>query len=122
MQTLTAMTLGALALGMAGFAYDASTHTAVACSDREASIRFEAGKAGMDDLSQRIVERMAAEAKACGADAVVATTDGKHAAVLAKAFRPTGVKLVTADAPANADASAGPDAAASVRLAVDHGI
>jgi hypothetical protein len=116
MQTLTAMTLGALALGAAALLYDASAHSAVACSGREASIQFENGKADMDDLSRAIVERMAAEAKACGVDTVVAEADGKRAAALAKAFRPTGVKLVTADAPRQ------PASAASVRLTVGQDI
>jgi hypothetical protein len=119
MKTLTAMTLGALALGTAAFIYDASAQ-APSCSSREVSVYFEKGKAELNGFSKAVVERVATEAKACGLTTVVAETkvDGKRAAALSKAFKPLGLTVILAGSPALAPAAGDfiADRAASVRL------
>ena len=44
MQALTAMTIGALVLGAAAFAYDTASADEPSCAGREASIYFEKGR------------------------------------------------------------------------------
>lgn len=126
MQTLTAMTLGALILGAAAFAYDAASAQEASCEGREVSVYFEKGKSDINDFSRAVVERIAAEAKACGITTVIADTkvDGRRAAAIAKAFRPSGVKIVLAGnpslAPANGDFIA--DRAVTVRLTMNRSV
>jgi hypothetical protein len=101
MQTLTAMTLGALIIGGLAFAYDAASADEPSCAGREASVYFEKGKSEINDFSKAVVERVAAEAKACGVTTVVADTkvDGRRAASLARAFEPLGLKVVVTGSP-----------------------
>lgn len=126
MQTLTAMTLGALALGAAGFAYDSSTgQTPPACPDREASVYFEKGEARFNDFSTAVIERVAAEARACGAQAVVAETSigGAYAEAITSAFDAKGLNVIVAappTAPPAGDFIAG--RAANVRLTMNRDI
>jgi hypothetical protein len=119
MKTLTGLTLGALALGGVAFIYDASAQ-APSCSGREASVYFEKGKSELNGFSKVVIERVAAEAKACGLTTVVAETkvDGKRADALANAFKPLGLTVVVAGPPALAPAAGDfiADRAASVRL------
>jgi hypothetical protein len=121
MKTLTAMTLGALALGTAAFIYDASAQVA-SCSGREASVYFEKGASEINGFSKAVVERVATEAKACGLTTVVAETkvDDKRAAALATAFKQLGVTVVLAGSPTLAPAAGDfiADRAASVRLSM----
>ena len=126
MQTLTAMTLGALILGAAAFAYDTAFAQEAACEGRKVSVYFEKGKSEINDFSKAVVERVAAEAKACGITTVVADAriDGRRATAIAKAFQPSGVKVVLAGnpslAPAKGDFIA--DRAATVRLTMNRDI
>lgn len=126
MQTLTAMTLGALILGAAAFAYDAASAQEASCEGREVSVYFEKGKSDINDFSRAVVERIAAEAKACGITTVIADTkvDGRRAAAIAEAFQPSGVKVVLAGnpslAPANGDFIA--DRAVTVRLTMNRSV
>jgi len=120
MQALTAMTLAALALGAAGFVYDTSTgQTAPACPEREASVYFEKGEPRFNAFSTAVIERVAAEARACGARQVVAETSigGAYAEAIASAFQAKGLDIIVAQPPlpaASADFVAG--RAANVRL------
>lgn len=120
MQALTAMTLGALALAAAGFVYDSSTgQTGPQCPVREAAVYFEKGEPRFNAFSTAVIERVAAEARACGARQVVAETSvgGAHAEAIARAFEAKGVNVVVAPpttAPASSDFIAG--RAANVRL------
>jgi hypothetical protein len=126
MQTLTAMTLGALALGAAGFAYDSSTgQTPPACPEREASVYFEKGEPRFNDFSTAVIERVAAEARACGAREVVAETSigGPYADAISSAFVAKGLNVVVAappTPPAAGDFIAG--RAASVRLTMNRDV
>jgi hypothetical protein len=123
MQALTAMTLGALVLGAAAFAYDAASAREQACEGREASIYFEKGKTEFNDFSKVVVERVAAEAKACGISQIVASTKagGKRAEAIARAFEPLGVKVILVGQPPTAPAVGDfiSDRAASVRLTMN---
>ena len=54
MQTLTAMTLGALILGAAAFAYDTASASEPSCDGREASVYFDKGKSDVtNDFSSK---------------------------------------------------------------------
>jgi ABC-type sugar transport system substrate-binding protein len=123
MQTLTAMTLGALILGAAAFAYDAASAGEPLCAGREVSVYFEKGKSEINEFSKAVVERVAAEAKACGIDTVVADTkvDSRRTAAITEAFEPLGVKVVVAGNPPSAPASGDfiADRAATVRLTMN---
>jgi len=126
MQTLTAMTLGALILGAAAFAYDAASANEPSCAKREVSVYFEKGKSEINDFSKVVVERLASEAKACGIDTVVADTkvDGKRAASLAQAFEPFGVKVIVTGNPPSSPVASDfiADRAATVRLTMNRDV
>jgi len=126
MQTLTAMTLGALILGAGAFVYDTASAQEASCDGREVSVYFEKGKSEINDFSKAVVERVAAEAKACGITTVVADTkvDGRRAAAIAKAFQPSGVKVVLAGNPALALVTVDfiADRAATVRLTMNRDV
>jgi hypothetical protein len=99
MQTLTAMTLGALALGAAGLVYDTSTgQTAPQCPAREAAVYFEKGEPRFNEFSTAVIERVAAEARACGAREVVAETSigGAYVEAITSAFDAKGLNVVVA--------------------------
>lgn len=103
MQRLTAMTLGALAIGLAGFAFDAHAQTAPQeCAQHEATIYFAPNSNALNAYSDYAIERMAAEARACGAiDIVVQTTAGRERArAVAVALEGRGLRPVVSTAPA----------------------
>jgi len=127
MQTLTAMTLGALAIGAAAFAYDtARADPPVDCPSHEVSLYFEHGKSEFNDFSKRLVERVAAEAKACGARQIVAETkvSGDRAKTVEQAFASRGVQVIlvgpTQVSPNGAADIA--DRAANVRLTMNRAV
>jgi hypothetical protein len=67
MQTLTAMTLGAAALGAAAFAYDSSIgETPNRCPSHRVSVYFEKDATGLNVFSEAVIDRIAQEARACG--------------------------------------------------------
>lgn len=103
MQRLNAMTLGALCIGFAGFIYDSATAQtpARACPAHAVSIYFEKDAAEVSPASKQLVERIAQEAKACGAKQVTAElrSDNGRAAALSGAFATHGVKLTVAAPP-----------------------
>lgn len=97
MQKLTAMTLGALALGAVAFTYDtAKAQTPATCPTHEVSLYFEQGKTEFNEFSRQLVERVAAEAKACGARQIVAETPvtGQRAKAVRQAFAARGVDVI----------------------------
>ena len=103
MRALTAMTIGAAVIGLAGFAYDAATaDQPMSCPDRAASVYFENGKTKLNQFSQAVIDRVAAEAKACGATQVVARSDSDaRADAVSKAFEARGLQVVVVIPPAN---------------------
>jgi hypothetical protein len=101
MKALTAMTLGAAMIGLAGFVYDTATADEPSCSDREAAIYFEKDKTGLNEFSKVVVERIAAEAKTCGATQVVAETNSDaRAKAVSKAFEAHGLNVIVVTPPA----------------------
>ncbi len=97
MQALTAMTIGAMALGAAAFAYDSSSgQTPSTCSARQASLYFEKDAQGFNVFSDAVIERVAQEARACGARQVVAQTsmDEAHRAAIERAFAAKGLGVI----------------------------
>jgi len=126
MQALTAMTIGALILGAAAFAYDTASADERSCAGREVSVYFEKGKSEFNDFSKAVIERVAAEAKSCGISQVVAETkvDGKRLDAISNAFEPLGLKVILAGppriAPPAGDSIA--DRSASVRLTMNRDV
>ena len=99
MQTLTAMTIGALALGAAAFAYDSSTgQTPGRCPTHQASVYFEKDATGLNVFSEAVIDRIAQEARACGASQVVAQTSlgPAHADAISRAFASKGLGVIVA--------------------------
>ncbi|MDP3736943.1 MAG: hypothetical protein Q8R02_06110 [Hyphomonadaceae bacterium] len=97
MQPLTTLTLAALALGAAAFAYDSATaQTPASCPTHEVSLYFEKGQTQLNDYSKQVADRIAAEAKACGAREIVAETkvSGKRALAITETFEALGVNVV----------------------------
>ena len=127
MQTLTAMTLGALAIGAAAFAYDtARADPPTDCPSHEVSLYFEHGKSEFNDFSKRLVERVAAEAKACGARQIVAETkvSGERAKTVEQAFASRGVQVILVG-PTHVSPTGGAeiaDRAANVRLTMNRAV
>ncbi len=127
MRALTAMTLGALALGVAAFAYDtARAEPPVDCPTQEVSLYFEHGKSEFNDFSKQLVERVAAEAKACGARQIVAETKvgGERARTVQQAFASRGVEVILVG-PTHLSPTGGADIAdraANVRLTMNRAI
>lgn len=97
MQRLTAMTMGAVLLGLAGFVYDsASAQAPKACSSRAVDIYFEKDSTEFNTFSQQLVERMAQEARSCGSKQVVvenASGPDRANAVSAK-LKSLGVQVI----------------------------
>jgi hypothetical protein len=126
MQALTAMTIGALVLGAVAFAYDTASADEPACAGREASIYFEKGRNEFNDFSKAVVERLAAEAKACGVSQVVAETrvGGKRLDAISNAFEPLGLKVILVGPPRVAPPAGDfvADRAASVRLTMSRDV
>jgi hypothetical protein len=105
MQSLTALTLGALALGTAAFAYDASTgQTPAMCSSHQASVYFERNSVEFNNFAMAVIDRVAQDARACGASQVVAQarTDSAHADAITRAFASKGLGVVLVGSPATA--------------------
>lgn len=106
MQTLTAMTIGAMALGAAAFAYDTSAgQTPSNCPERQASLYFEKGAPGLNGFSEAVVDRVAQEARACGARQVVAETSmgETHRDAIVRAFASKGLGVIVTGAPEAAE-------------------
>jgi outer membrane protein OmpA-like peptidoglycan-associated protein len=121
MQRLTAMTIGAALLGLAGLVYDsASAQAPKACSTRAVDIYFEKDSSAFNAFSQQLVERVAQEARSCGSRQVVienASAPGRANAVSEK-LRSLGVKVLFA--PQRAAVSSGEsiaDRAVTLRVA-----
>jgi hypothetical protein len=124
MQTLTAMTIGAMALGVAAFAYDTSTgETPGLCSSHEASVYFERNSTQFNNFAMAVIDRVAQDARACGASQVVAQTsmDQAHADAITRAFASKGLGVILASAPQTAPQSVDfiADRAAVVRLTLN---
>jgi ABC-type sugar transport system substrate-binding protein len=102
MSALTMMTVSAALIGLVGFVYDTATaDKAMACPDRAASVYFETGKTNLNPFSEAVIDRVAAEAKACGAAQVVAQADSEaRAKAVSKAFESRGVDVVVVTPPA----------------------
>lgn len=101
MQRLTLMTLGALAIGLAGFACDtASAQTsaskAAVCPKYESTVYFSPNSAELNAYSDYTIVRIAEAAQACGAKGIVvqAAADGDRAQTVASALRSRGLKAV----------------------------
>jgi len=106
MQRLTLMTLGALAVGLAGHAHDASAQTsaskASACPAYESTVYFAPDSTELNTFSDYTIVRIAEEARACGAKGIVvqAAADGARAQSVASALRSRGIKAVVIPWPA----------------------
>ena len=127
MQTLTAMTVGALTLGVAAFAYDSSTGQAPAmCSSHEASVYFERNSTQFNNFAMAVIDRVAQDARACGASQVVAQTsmDQAHADAITRAFASKGLDVVLAGPPNTAPRGSDfiADRAAVVRLTLNNDV
>jgi hypothetical protein len=101
MQKLTLLTVGALAIGLGGFVHTASAQSLYAqvpasCSAREVSIYFDKDTTAFNKFSQQLVERVAADAKACGAPQVVAEVKSgpERAQAVSHAFNDLGVGVI----------------------------
>jgi hypothetical protein len=97
MQRLTAMTLGAVLIGLCGFVYDqASAQTPQACSQREIDVYFERDSTAFNEFSKQLVERVAQEARNCGSRQVVvkAASGAERAQAVSSAFNKLGVKVI----------------------------
>ncbi len=101
MQRLTAMTLGAFAIGLAGCAYDAASAQTPAgksgaCPAYESTVYFAPNSAELSSFSDSTIVRIAADARACGAKGIVvrAAADGDRAQTVATALRSKGLKAV----------------------------
>ena len=102
MQRLTLMTIGAALIGFGGFAYDSAVaQTPASCSSREVSIYFDKDSTEFNKFSQQLVERVATEAKACGAKQVVAEVKSgpDRAEAVSHAFQDLGVKVIVTGTP-----------------------
>lgn len=100
MQKLTAMTLGALLIGLCGYAFDANAQTA-SCPKHEATVFFAPDSAELNEYSTYTVNEMADAARACGAKGVIVEvpTGNTRADVVATVLRGKGVKAVIVPAP-----------------------
>lgn len=97
MQRLTAMTIGAALLGLAGFVYDSATAQAPkVCSTRAVDIYFEKDSTEFNAFSQQLVERMAQEARSCGSKQVVVENAAgpKRADAVSQKLRSLGVQVI----------------------------
>lgn len=102
MQKLTLMTVGALLIGFGGFIYDAAHAQSLyakdpaSCSSREVSIYFDKDTTAFNKFSQQLVERIAADAKACGARQIVAEVKSgpERAQAVSHAFNDLGVGVI----------------------------
>jgi hypothetical protein len=91
-----------MAIGMAAFAYDSSTgQTPDQCASREASVYFERDSTRFNNFAMAVIDRMAQEARACGARHVVAQTamDEAHADAIRRAFAAKGLDVILAGSP-----------------------
>ena len=127
MKMLTAMTIGAVTLGAAAYAWDSATaQSSDACPTHGASVYFEKGQTQFNEFAKAVVERVAAEAKACGAEYVVADTKlgGARADAIVEAFQSRGMKVLIAAQPRNAPKGGDfiADRAASVRFTLNRDV
>ncbi len=107
MQKLTLMTVGALLIGFGGFIYDAANAQSLyakdpaVCSSREVSIYFDKDTTEFNKFSQQLVERIAADAKACGAKQIVAEVKSgpERAQAVSHAFNDLGVGVIVTGNP-----------------------
>ena len=107
MQRLTAMTLGALAIGLAGYAYDAASAQTpasklVACPKYESTVYFSPNSAELSTYFDYTIVRIANDAQACGSKGVVvqSAADDNRAQTVASALRAKGLKAVVVPSPA----------------------
>ena len=112
MQRLTVMTLGALAIGLAGYAYDAaSAQTSAgmapagkmaACPKYESTVYFSHDSAELSTYSNYTIVRIVNDAQACGSKGVVvqSAADDNRAQTVASALRAKGLKAVIVPSPA----------------------
>jgi hypothetical protein len=99
MQRLTALTLGAALIGLAGFVYDsASAQTPKACSTRAVDIYFDRDSTAFNTFSQQLVERVAMEARNCGSKQVVveSASGRERLKAVSDKFNSLGVKVILA--------------------------
>jgi len=107
MQKLTLMTAGALLIGVGGFVYDAANAQSLYakdpafCSPREVSIYFDKDTTEFNKYSLQLVERLATNAKECGARQVVAEVKSgpKRAQAVSHAFNDLGVGVIVTGNP-----------------------
>jgi hypothetical protein len=108
MQRLNLMTLAAIAIGFGAYAYDAaSAQTRSTCPTYESTVYFAPNSASLNEFSDYTINKMATDAKACGAKGVVveAAADGERAKIVADALRTKGIKAVIVPAPALAQSA-----------------
>ena len=107
MERLTAMTLGALAIGLAGFAYDAASAQTpagktAACPKYDSTVYFSPNSAELSTYSYYTIVRIVNDAQACGSKGVVvqSAADDNRAQTVASALRAKGLKAVIVPSPA----------------------
>lgn len=107
MQRLTVMTLGALAIGLAGYAYDAASAQTpagkmAACPKYESTVYFSPDSAELSTYSNYTIVRIVNDAQACGSKGVVvqSAADDNRAQTVASALRAKGLKAVIVPSPA----------------------
>ncbi len=113
MQKLTLMTIGALMIGFGGFVYDMASaqglyaKDSAACSAREVSIYFDKDTTQFNTYTQQLVERVAANAKECGARQVVADVKSgpERAQAVSHAFNDLGVGVILTGNPRHVPAT-----------------
>lgn len=91
------MTIGAVLIGLCGFALDASAQTSKACAKHEAVVYFAPESSSLNEYSDYAIDRMAEAARACGAQGVViqATASNRDRTfAVASALSGRGVKPV----------------------------
>jgi len=101
MQRLSWITLGALAVGVAGYAYDAAsaqtpTSKSASCPPYESTVYFSPNSAELNAYSDYMIVTIAEAAQACGAKGIVveAAADDGRARIVATALRAKGLKAV----------------------------
>ena len=113
---ITGVLFAGVALASIGVA---SAQAPSSCPAHEVSLYFEKDKTEFNKFSQALVQRVAQEAKACGARQVIAQTsaDKAHADAVLKTFQSVGLAVVVKPV----QASATPDDMASRSVLVKLG-
>lgn len=77
------------------------------CEARPAAVYFEPGATTFNAQSKAVIDRVAKEAKACGASRVVAeASSGERGKAISEAFASQGVKVVLWETPREPQAAA----------------